>query len=110
MSDHPPVDKATPAYAVNRKRSISAVWLLPLFAVLLGGWLAYKHFTEAGVSIVITFPSGEGMVAGKTEVRYKGITVGTVTELQVQPNLDSVAAHVIMNRHTEAALRESTHF
>lgn len=110
MSDHPPVDKATPAYAVNRRRSLSAVWLLPLFAVMLGGWLAYKHFTEAGVSIVITFPSGEGMVAGKTEVRYKGITVGTVTELQVQPDLDSVAAHVMMNRHTESALRESTQF
>ncbi|HEY7885694.1 MAG TPA: MlaD family protein [Cellvibrionaceae bacterium] len=110
MSDQPSVDKATPAYAVNRKRSISAVWLLPLFAVILGGWLAYKHFTEAGVNIVITFPSGEGMVAGKTEVRYKGITVGTVTELNVQPDLNSVAAYVTMSRHTETVLRENTRF
>src|SRR5690554_1700190 len=110
MNDEYTPDKATPAYAVTRKRRLSAIWLLPLFAVLLGGWLAYKHFTEAGVHIVITFPSGEGMVAGKTEVRYKGITIGTVTELQVQPDLGSVAAHVMMSRHTENVLRESTQF
>lgn len=108
--NNPTVSDALPTASVNRRRGISAVWLLPLFAVLLGGWLAYKHFTEAGVSIVVVFPTGEGVEAGKTEVRYKGIKVGTVSELNVQPDLQSVAAQITLSKQAEAALRDDTQF
>ncbi|MDO3384971.1 MlaD family protein [Gilvimarinus sp. SDUM040013] len=106
----PNFDKAIPAAETTRRRGISAVWLLPLFAVILGGWLAYKHFNEAGVSIVVTFTTGEGVQAGTTEVRYKGIKVGNVNELHVQPDLQSVAAHITLTREAEAALKEDTQF
>jgi paraquat-inducible protein B len=110
MSDDPPVANALPSQAVHRKGGISAIWLLPLCAVLLGGWLAYQHFTEAGVNIVVEFATGEGVEAGKTEVRYKGIKIGTVAELNVQPNLQSVAAHITLSKQVESALRDDTRF
>lgn len=110
MSDKQHIDQALPSTAVHRKRGISAIWLLPLCAVLLGGWLAYKHFTEAGVNIVVAFATGEGVEAGKTEVRYKGIKIGTVAELNVQPNLQSVAAHITLSKQVEPALRDDTRF
>lgn len=109
MSDKP-FDEAVPAAQVTSRRGLSAVWLLPLFAVLLGAWLAYKHFSEAGISIVVIFTTGEGVEAGVTEVRYKGIQVGTVSELQVQPDLQSVAASITLSRQAESALRQDTQF
>ncbi|BFM20041.1 PqiB family protein [Gilvimarinus japonicus] len=110
MTDKHGIADAVPGASVHRKRGISAIWLLPLLAVVLGGWLAYKHFTEAGVNIVVVFTTGEGVEAGKTEVRYKGIKIGTVSELNVQPNLESVAAQVTLSKQVEPALREDTRF
>ncbi|WP_020210897.1 PqiB family protein [Gilvimarinus chinensis] len=109
-NDNNHFDDALPLSSVDKKRGVSAVWLLPLFAVVLGAWLTYKHFTEAGVSIVITFPTGEGVEAGKTEVRYKGIQIGTVTDLDVHPDLQSVAAQIELSKQAETALREDTQF
>lgn len=110
MNDKHGIAEALPASSVRRTGAISAIWLLPLLAIVLGGWLAYKHFTEAGVNIVVIFTTGEGVVAGKTEVRYKGIKIGTVSELNVQPNLDSVAAQITLSKQVEPALREDTRF
>lgn len=109
-NDDSSFSKALPTDSVDSKRGISAVWLLPLCAVLLGAWLTYKHFTEAGVSVVITFPTGQGLEAGQTEVRYKGIQIGSVRELDVQPDLQSVAAQITINKQAETALREDTQF
>lgn len=106
----PTFDKAIPAADTTRRQGISAVWLLPLFAVVLGGWLTYQHLTQAGIPIVVIFSTGEGVAAGKTEIRYKGIKVGTVNELHVQPDLQSVAAHITLSREAEPALREDTQF
>ncbi len=38
----------------TRKRGISVVWLVPLVAILIGGWLVYKALTEKGPVITIT--------------------------------------------------------
>src|SRR5690606_22132245 len=43
-------------------------------------------------------------------VRYKGIKIGTDSELNVQPNLDSVAAQVTLSKQVESALRDDTRF
>ncbi|WP_052481171.1 PqiB family protein [Gilvimarinus agarilyticus] len=110
MNDKHGIAEALPGASIHRKRGISAIWLLPLLAVVLGGWLAYKHFNEAGVNIVVIFNTGEGVEVGKTEVRYKGIKVGIVDELHVQPNMDSVAAQVTLSKQVESALRKDTRF
>jgi paraquat-inducible protein B len=62
----------------SRKRhfSISIVWLVPLVAVLIGGWLVFKAFSEKGPEITITFKSAEGLEAGKTKIKYKEVELG----------------------------------
>lgn len=56
----------------------SAIWILPLIALMIGGWLAWQAYRDAGVEIEVRFESGEGIVANKTEVIYKGMPVGKV--------------------------------
>ena len=59
----------------------SAIWVLPLMALLIGGWLAWRAYSQAGIEIQVFFESGAGIQAGKTEVIYKGMPIGKVVAL-----------------------------
>jgi paraquat-inducible protein B len=37
-----------PEAMVHTRRQISIVWLVPIVAILIGGWLAYKGLSEKG--------------------------------------------------------------
>ncbi len=67
-----------PEIAIEKRRGISVVWLIPLVAAIIGAWLAYKTITEMGPTITITFKDGGGLEAGKTKIKYKSVEVGEV--------------------------------
>ena len=54
----------------------SAIWILPLIALIIGGWLGWRAYSQTGIDIQVRFESGEGIVANKTEVVYKGMQIG----------------------------------
>ena len=76
--DVPGLNEVPEAQVRSRKRhfSISIVWLVPLVAVLIGGWLVFKALTEKGPTVTITFTSAEGLEAGKTKIKYKEVELG----------------------------------
>ena len=51
LAKHPPRLEEVPEIAVERRRGISMVWLIPLIALLIGAWLAYKTISEKGPTI-----------------------------------------------------------
>lgn len=95
---------------VVEKDSVGLVWLVPLLALLIGGWLAYNHWQHQPVMISLLFANGEGLVAGKTEVRYQGITLGVVKDVKLDSSMRSVIATVAMEPHAQPALRSETRF
>ena len=72
-----------PEVAVASRGGFSIVWLIPLIAALIGGWLAYKTISEMGPTITITFNHGGGLEAGKTKIKYKAVDVGTVETVEI---------------------------
>lgn len=90
----------------------SAIWVLPLIALLIGGWLAWRAYSEAGIRIEVVFDSGDGIQAGKTEVIYKGMPVGKVIALTLDRSEEQrgVIATLEMNQDVEAHLRSETRF
>ena len=52
-----------PKARVKPASNWSAIWVLPIIALLIGGWLGWKAYSEAGVMIAIEFPSGDGLQA-----------------------------------------------
>jgi paraquat-inducible protein B len=90
----------------------SAIWVLPLIALLIGGWLAWRAYSETGIEIHVRFESGEGIQANKTEVVYKGMSVGKVKALTLDDEGSSkgVIATIEMNKDVEQYLRTSTRF
>lgn len=90
----------------------SAIWILPLIALIIGGWLGVQAYRSAGVEIQVRFKTGEGIVANKTEVIYKGMPVGKVTELELDATGSNtgVIATIEMNKAADTQLTTGTRF
>lgn len=90
----------------------SAIWVLPLIALLIGGWLAWRAYSEAGIEVELVFASGEGIQAGKTELMYKGMAVGKVTDISLDTSGKNrgVVAKLEVNKDVEQFLRSETRF
>ncbi|MDP3813837.1 PqiB family protein [Pseudomonas sp.] len=90
----------------------SAIWVLPLIALLIGGWLGWRAYNEAGIEIQVFFASGEGIQAGKTEVIYKGMPIGKVIALELDDSgkQRGVRATIEMDKRVEPHLRSNTRF
>lgn len=100
----------TPVAEVRTKRSFSVVWVIPLAALLIGGWLAYKAFSEKGPTITITFENAEGLEAGKTKIKYKDVDIGEVTKIALSKDLSNVELTAEMHKEAETYLTDQTRF
>lgn len=54
------------------------VWVIPIVAALLGGWLAVKAILERGPTVTISFLTAQGIEAGKTKIKYKNVDIGEI--------------------------------
>ena len=90
----------------------SAIWVLPLIALLIGGWLGWRAYNEAGIEIQVMFDSGDGILPGKTEVIVKGMPIGKVTALELDETGErrGVRATLEMDKQVEQYLRSNTRF
>lgn len=95
---------------IQERRSMSIVWIVPLVALFIGGWLAYKAVTEKGPVITITFESADGIEAGKTKVKFKEVEVGKVESVSIGKHLSEVVLTVQMHKGTEPYLKKKTRF
>jgi len=99
-----------PEALVQTKRSFSIIWVVPIIALLIGGWLTFKAMSEKGPEITITFKTAEGLVAGKTKVKYKDVDVGSVTDIVLNVEEDNVLLTVEMATEAKSYLRDKTEF
>ncbi|BBO67629.1 paraquat-inducible protein B [Desulfosarcina alkanivorans] len=110
----PPTDTAAgetiPEPEIQRGRRFSIVWMIPILAALIGVWLAVKTIRETGPTITIVFRSAEGLVPGKTEIKYKDVTVGKVERIQLSEDLDQVLVTAVMSREVAGHLTPETLF
>lgn len=90
----------------------SAIWVLPLIALIIGGWLGWRAYTQQGIEIQVRFESGEGIQVNKTEVVYKGMTVGKVKALALDDEGSNrgVIATIEMNKDVDQYLKTNTRF
>lgn len=94
----------------KRRWAISIVWIIPLVAALLGGWVVLHFLLQRGPTITIEFHNAEGLEAGKTKVRYKDVDIGTVKAIDISRDRTHVVVTAEMARQAEAFLVEDTKF
>lgn len=99
------------ALRIERRRSHpSLVWLVPVLAALIGLAMLVNSWLSAGPVITITFQTAAGLEAGKTPVRYKDVTVGSVTSIALSDDGSHVVATVALVKNAENLTRENTRF
>jgi paraquat-inducible protein B len=99
-----------PQAVVHTRRQFSIVWLVPIVAMLIGGWLAYKGLSERGPIVTISFESAEGLEAGKTKVKYKDVEIGLVEAIRFNTDLSRVLVTAELVKETQPYLTENTRF
>ncbi|MEQ9346488.1 MAG: MlaD family protein [Thalassospira sp.] len=88
----------------------SIIWLVPLVALIIGGWLLWRDIVSKGPEINVTFQTADGISAGKTAVRYRDVDVGQVIAINLSEDLDHVRLTIRMDADFSEYLTENTRF
>lgn len=96
--------------AGKRQSTFSLVWIVPLLAVLIGAWLAWKTISEKGPTFVIHFKTAEGLEAGKTRIRHKSVDVGIVETIELSRDRSTVLVNARMEKYAESYLVDDSRF
>lgn len=104
------VEAATPVVEPRKRQRLSAFWLVPLLAALLGAFLAFNFYKAQGSLITIKFDTAEGLVAGKTPIRYRDVNIGVVENIALSKNLDTVVVEARMTVDADRYLNNHARF
>ncbi len=90
MNDPMPADLDISPPRRSFWRNLSAVWIVPLLALILSLGVAWKSYSDLGVLISITFTNAAGVKAGETTLRYRDVVIGTVEKVSFNRDLTKV--------------------
>ena len=110
MSDVLEQRAAVPRARTGRSRRISVIWIIPLVAVAIGGWLAWDTWSKEGPTIRISFDSGEGLQPGQSQLKFRDIVFGTVKSLELAPDHTHVVVTVATTHEAKPLLTDQTVF
>lgn len=94
----------------TRRFSISLVWIVPIVAVLVGISLVVHSILQEGPTIVVTFKTGDGLTANKTEVKYRNVVIGHVTDVELSNDQKSVNATIKLAKQAESFTRDDSQY
>ncbi len=103
-------DQQPEAVDIRRDRGLSPLWLLPLLALVLAGWLVFKAVNESGERIQIHFNDAAGLIAGRTTIRYQGLEVGIVRDVNLSEDLQSIYVDADIYPKAVQTLKANTRF
>jgi len=104
----PPTPSAPPV--TKRRRRIPIVWLVPLVAVIIGLSMLAHAWLSTGPVITISFHSAAGLTEGKTLVKFKDVTVGTVSSVELSEDGSHVVVEVTLVKSARSLVNAQTRF
>jgi paraquat-inducible protein B len=94
----------------TRRFGVSLVWIVPIVAVLVGISLVVHSILQEGPTIIVTFKTGSGLTANKTEVKYRNVVIGHVSDVELSSDQKSVNATIKLSKQAESFTREDSQF
>ncbi len=94
----------------RRKWNIPIVWVVPVVAAIVAGYLIYNRVQEIGPRITIKFKDGSGLKAGGTPIKYRGVPIGEVTALELSEDHQQVLVTARLRRSAASIAREGSVF
>jgi paraquat-inducible protein B len=107
----PPSEEELPTPLVQNRRWIPRlVWVVPIAAAVVGISLLIRNWQNAGPRITISFLSGEGVQVGKTLVKYRDVTVGRVSAVELSADHQTVVVSADLSKDAASLLKADTQF
>lgn len=94
----------------KRRLGISLIWLVPLVAAIVGASLLVHGWLGQGPSITVTFQTAEGLEANKTQVKYKNVVIGKVTQIALNHDRSQVKVKIDLEKNAESFATKDTRF
>ena len=88
----------------------SAVWIIPAIAALIVIYMAWHNHNQNGKTITITFNTAEGIAPGQTQVKYRAVTLGTVSDIHLDLKNKKVIVKANMTEAADQLLTDKTQF
>jgi paraquat-inducible protein B len=110
MIEGPRLEQHAAVAQSRGKRRFSIIWIVPLVALAIGGWLAFKAISEKGPVVTITFASADGLEAGKTKIKFKDVEIGQVENVNLTDDATKVVVTAKMVKGSEPYLTDQTKF
>ena len=100
-----------PKATMKRRRwHIQIVWVVPLVAALVAGYLVYNRLHEFGTAITIRFRNGDGLRIDETPLKYRGVVIGEVKAIELSREKRYVEVVVRLKRSAESIARRDSVF
>jgi paraquat-inducible protein B len=103
-------EEAPKAKGREKPWNVSVVWVVPVVAAIVAGYLVYDRVREYGPKVTIRFKDAGGLKAGQTPVKYRGVQIGEVTELVLSEDRQHALVKARLRRSAESVAREGTFF
>ena len=100
----------TPPPKVSRAPAFPLIWVAPILAATIGGWMLARDAINRGPEISIDFADGSGVEAGKTNLVYLGVNAGTVTSVALKPGLTGVTVRLRLFKVAKSLASEGSKF
>lgn len=95
---------------ISRRPRIPLVWSIPIVAALVAAFLGWQAWSQMGPTITIVFDSASGLEEGKTQVKYRDVSLGVVKTVSLSPDLSHVIVTAQMDKEATDHLTEGTKF
>ncbi len=99
-----------PEVSAQRPWLPSLIWLIPIVVAVVGITLVVRFLSERGPTITISFNTAEGIVAGKTRIKYKEVEIGAVQNVRLAEDRSSIIATVQLLKEAKGFTAKDTRF
>ncbi|MDC8831784.1 intermembrane transport protein PqiB [Alteromonas gilva] len=100
----------TDSATIKPTTRISKVWIIPIIALLVAGWMVYYQWHNQGPLITIDMSSANGIEVNKTPIKVRDLEVGLVKKIELKPDLNGVTVTARLENSAAHLLNENTRF
>jgi paraquat-inducible protein B len=94
----------------KKKTGLSIIWVIPLLALCIGGWMIYQQWQNKGILVTVSFESAEGLEVGKTKVKSRNVDIGTLIGVRFNDERTRIIASIEIDKSMDDFLRTDSQF
>ncbi len=105
-----PILAKEPVITQKKNKNVSWIWLVPLIAAIIGLSLLVRDYMQQGPVATVSFKTAEGLEVDKTQVRYKDVVIGVVSDISLSSDHNSVLVKLALREGSDFLMRKDTRF